>query len=815
MFRLWLRWSWRDLRSRWVQVAAIALVIALGTGSYAGLSSLTVWRIDAAERSFELTRMYDLRARLPAGSFVDEGSLSTALATLEERGWVEASDERLLVPTQLDASTAEETILVTGQIVGVDLSGDGPEVNRVLALQGRDLSEADIDEDIALLELNFADHYALPIEGEVLIAGDRPIRYVGHGSTPEYFTVITEGGGFLAQSTFAGLFTSIETAQRLAGQPSAVNDLVLLLTADADHEVAAADLEAALAAAGIGATVQEPLDDPSFRIITEDPEGDQQFYNVFAIAIFGGAVFAAFNLTTRMIEAQRREIGIAMAIGISPRSIAMRPLLFGIQIALLGVVFGVVVGVLIAQAMQGLLQEIQPALPVFEAPFQFQLFAIVALIGLAVPLLAIMYPVLRAVRVHPVDAIKPTHLAARGNRFVAALRRVPLPGDTFAQLPFRNLLRSPRRAFLTILGVAAVLSVLVGIVGILDSLFRTIDRSDEELLTGAPDRVEITLDQFYPVGSAAAALVLESPVLEDAEPVLQVAGASLLAANPDDDIDLFISFVDLESELWRPTVTDGVVDPAEAGIVLSSGAASDLGVGPGDTVTLRHPRRTGTTLFELVETDLPVAGIHPHPFRFVAYFDRTHADLVGLEGATNLIYARPASGEHEGSVQRALFGSAGIASVQGVTTTTDAIRDAMAEFTGVFQVIQGAALLLALLIAFNAASISEDERARENATMLAFGIPIRTILRMSVTESLAIGILGTILGIGGGYLMLVWTVEVLLPQTLPDVTLEATLSFGSLAIVLALGIVAVAAAPLLTARKLFRMNIPSTLRVME
>ena len=38
---LWLRWSWRDLRARWLQVLAIAMVIALGTGSYAGLSSVT------------------------------------------------------------------------------------------------------------------------------------------------------------------------------------------------------------------------------------------------------------------------------------------------------------------------------------------------------------------------------------------------------------------------------------------------------------------------------------------------------------------------------------------------------------------------------------------------------------------------------------------------------------------------------------------------------------------------------------------------------------------------------------------------------
>ncbi len=356
--------------------------------------------------------------------------------------------------------------------------------------------------------------------------------------------------------------------------------------------------------------------------------------------------------------------------------------------------------------------------------------------------------------------------------------------------------------------------MLVGIVGILDSLFRTIDRSDEELLAQTSDRLEIALDAFYPADSTAATLILAAPELQAAEAVLQVGG-TLVTAHPDHDIDLFIDLVDLESTLWRPTITDGALDRATRGIVLSAAAAADLGVKPGQTVVLCHPLRTGPAAFVVAHSELPVVGVHPHPFRFLAYIDLAHADLMGLAGATNRIVARPTGGEDERSVQRALFGLPGVASVQGVTATTDAIRDAMAQFTGVFQIIEGAALLLALLIAFNAASISEDERARENATMLAFGIPVRTILRMSVVESLVIGLIGTLLGLLGGFALLTWTVDVLFPRTLPDIRLEATLSYSSLAIVLALGILAVAAAPLLTIRKLRNMDIPSTLRVME
>lgn len=42
--RLLLHWSWRDLRTHWAKVAAIALVIAIGTGGYAGLTSNAEWR---------------------------------------------------------------------------------------------------------------------------------------------------------------------------------------------------------------------------------------------------------------------------------------------------------------------------------------------------------------------------------------------------------------------------------------------------------------------------------------------------------------------------------------------------------------------------------------------------------------------------------------------------------------------------------------------------------------------------------------------------------------------------------------------------
>jgi putative ABC transport system permease protein len=48
------------------------------------------------------------------------------------------------------------------------------------------------------------------------MAGGGPIRYVGQGTSPEYFLVTRPGGGEFggAEANFAVVFTSLQTAQR-------------------------------------------------------------------------------------------------------------------------------------------------------------------------------------------------------------------------------------------------------------------------------------------------------------------------------------------------------------------------------------------------------------------------------------------------------------------------------------------------------------------------------------------------------------------------------------------------------------------------
>ena len=116
----WMRWSWRDLRSRWLQVVAVSIIIALGTGIYSGLSGQRTWRENSYDDSYALLNMYDLKVKLASGSFINDAELQTMLAGIDG---IDRAEGRLQTATLVDASEAaatEDSVLIPGVVVGVE-----------------------------------------------------------------------------------------------------------------------------------------------------------------------------------------------------------------------------------------------------------------------------------------------------------------------------------------------------------------------------------------------------------------------------------------------------------------------------------------------------------------------------------------------------------------------------------------------------------------------------------------------------------------------------------------------------------------------
>lgn len=812
----WLRWSWRDLKARWLQVVAVALIIALGTGIYSGLGGQRSWREASNDASYSQLNMYDLQMKLADGSYLDYTDLQDALADIEG---VEAVDMRLILPTLVDASTADDTVLASGRIVGVDVRNDGPQINKLYATEGRVLTTADADTPNALLEVQFAEDNDLQVGDTLRITGDVALNLVGTGQSPEYFYVMVDSSTF-GLGSFAVVFVSLETAQSLINRPGVVNNAVFTTRAGADVAAVQVAIDTRMQERfpTVGATFNTKYEDAVHKQLYDDAKNDQATWDLVAMLFLLGAAFGTFNLTGRMVESQRRQIGIGMALGVPRRWLAFRPLLVGVQIAVLGTLFGLILGYGFSQLFASLFKSLIP-LPIWKIDLYWPAYIRGAVLGIVLPMVATLIPVFRAVRVSPLDAIRSGNLVGKGGGLSWLANRLPLPGKSFTQMPFKNVLRAPWRSFLTMLGIAMAITLLSMFVGFLDSFVATMDQAEKAYLHEGKDRVWVILDYFYPTDSALVT-DLEATTQPDGSTLFAkteiglMLGGTLKNGNADEDIEVSLELYDGAAEgIWRPTLTEGRW--TSDGIIISPKAAKDLGVEVGDTITLEHPKREGPLAFRLTESTYTVVGLHDNPLRALAYMDMANAADMGLAGETNLLVVTPVNGADSDTIKQAFFAQSGVASVDAINDISEGFSEAVKIFAQVLTVVQGIVVFMAFLIAFNSTTINIDERVREIATMFAFGLPLRTVTRMQMLENLLIGLVGTLVGIVLGWLVLNQFLTVRVEEQLEDFQFVIRIAPMTLITSIVLGVLTVALTPLVSIRKMVKMDIPSTLRVME
>lgn len=83
------------------------------------------------------------------------------------------------------------------------------------------------------------------------------------------------------------------------------------------------------------------------------------------------------------------------------------------------------------------------------------------------------------------------------------------------------------------------------------------------------------------------------------------------------------------------------------------------------------------------------------------------------------------------------------------------------------------------------------------------------------SQSVILGAFATAAGVLGGGLLLRFIIAIRIPSTLPDIDVVPTIGGSPLVTTVALGVVTVGLAPLLTWRRLRRMDVAAALKVSE
>jgi putative ABC transport system permease protein len=427
-------------------------------------------------------------------------------------------------------------------------------------------------------------------------------------------------------------------------------------------------------------------------------------------------------------------------------------------------------------------------------------------------MLAAAVPVWRALRVPPVEAIRIGARAARSSGLAWLVKGVRVPGGTLANLPLRNVLRTPRRTVMTLLGIGAVVTIVIALSGTMDSFDVTLTASRQEALAGAQQRLTVDLTAPQRADSRLVRSVAGTASVGTSQRSLRLA-STLVAGGK--RLDVMLETVGERRPIWHPTLEAGTLPSGRPGLVIARRAASTLQVGLGDRVRVVHPVPAASGTFRLISTVLPVTGIHTSPLRFLAYAGDAAASALGVAGLVNRVSVVPAPGRTADDVKAELLRRRAIAAVQGAAATTDAVDQELEQFNEILLVTVVIAAAMALLIAFNSTAINADERTREHATMFAHGIPIARVARGAVAEGLIIGALGTAVGVAAGHAVLSWILHTTMPETMPDIGLLTAVAPVTYVLAVLAGTLVVAAAPLLTVRRLRRIDLSGALRVVE
>ncbi len=731
----------RDLRASRAQAVAVVVTVMLGVmlfaASYDAFRNLTA----SYEQTYSDLVLADLT--------VSGGDQAQFAATAEGTEGVGAVTTRLQADLPLVVPTAagEQTLL--GRMVGLPSDGQ-PAVGRVETLAGGSLDGT--DPEGVLVEKHMADHFNLASGDrlEVLMSdGPRTLTVNGVVASPEYLWPAADRQEVITTpDEFGVVFASNDL---LAAAPRGTQVRQTLVSYDDSPSGAVLDAQLSAAAGVAGATdIMTKAEQPSNAALDEDLAAFGELSFMFPALFLSGAGLATFIILNRMVAAQRGQIGVLLASGLSRREVIRHYRSYGLVLGVLGAAAGVTLGVPLGAWITSTYTQLL-SIPDTVVRWYWTTPLIGLAFGLAMGVAASWAPARAAVRVPPALAMRgeavdqPDAHDSLAERLLPSLRRLPVR----YRIALRGIGRHRARSTSTVVGVVLAIVLVLTSWGMIDTVDRLMAR------------------QFDVVSTSSAQVYLQVP-MNDAEVDALAGVEGVAAAEPAVVLDAsLVTEGDLyatELQGLQPrTVMHGFIgvdgqpiDLPRSGLLVGQAARDVLGLAVGDPVTVTFP-----ALEASVRTS--VRDFVDEPLGTFAYAARGWLlEELAAAGASPEALASPAvtsafvqysTEESSEQVRARLLDEPSVIAV----ISTTALRDIFEEYFALFYAFVGVMLvlggILAFALIFNMITAAIAERAAELATMRASGVSAGQVSRMITMETLLLTLVGIPLGLAVGYVV--------------------------------------------------------------
>lgn len=475
---------------------------------------------------------------------------------------------------------------------------------------------------------------------------------------------------------------------------------------------------------------------------------------VIALLVSG---FLVFNVLNAIVAEQKQQIGVMKSLGASNwdnfRIYSGMALTYGV----IGVVFGVALGIPSGFfAAQGMAESMNTMIEGFGTSPQAIVLGI--LVGLAVPVLASLFPVFSAIRVSILEAITDLGISVEYGQgpLTGLVSRLPIP-ITIRQ-GMSNVLRKKGRILLTVFTLTLAAGAFMGIYAVfasvndvLDNMFNTYN-AHFTVEPNNPEQLPIVED----------VLATQYPELAHMGPYV---GYAIEIDGFDKELDpatgppaLFANGYDPASGAYHLTYSagDGLEDNP-GGVLLARPTADYLDKGVGDTITIHAGGHSG---------QYEIAGIVTFPFDGVWFDWETlsklggNVDANGNAAAGGILIkmpdADPTADEVDDLTERineSLLARGVTAVYSNIELFIETLSDAVAMFQALFNFT---AMLIALVGAvglLTTLSMSVYERQKEIGVMRSIGAGSSSIVAQILTEGVVVGVVAWLLGLPLSFLI--------------------------------------------------------------
>jgi len=727
------RWRkiWSDLTVNKTRTVLVVLSIVVGifaVGSIAGTAAIidreskALWMsIDPADGSlvttpFEAALADDITAMSNVGTI----QLRRTLNTRAELADGTEKDLRIFAVPDYEAM----------QLNRIESeSGDWPPPEDAILIERNTLSLLDISEgDTLTVRLPDGERRQLPVAG------------VTYDLSQPAGSVLDIAYGYVSPATIASL-------------NGGESWNTILFTVD-DDALAASGLDRESFSAQVANDIRDRVQAqdvivvaPPFISVPGEPPG---YVFIVALLVVLGVVgsltfilsgFLIVNIISALLAQQTRQIGVMKAVGARTSQVVGMYLGMAAIFGVFALLIALPLSFLGARGLAGFIGDLNNyKITDFSAPWW--IFALQIFIGVIIPVLAALVPVISGTRITVRAALDSRGIDASNtsffDRLLARFQMFPRP----VLLSFRNTFRQKGRLALTLATLTLAGAIFATVFTVRNSLFATLD----DALAYENYSVAIDLAEAYDRDALIdAAESLES--VSAVEAWTEVTERIRLDDQSDEDVNIL--GLPTDTQMLIPLMQSGVwldESDVENGIVINTNIA-DLGVTTGDTLTV---------IVRGEPTEWQVIGVARAIFSLenVAWtrYD-TLAETIGETGLARLL--RVTTSPNDEATQNAVvgtlsdsFASAGFA-IEG-TQTFAALE---VSFNTRFNVLVLSLLALAFLLAIvgglgiaGTTSINVIERMREIGVMRSVGAANYQVLGIFIVEAVFVGFIGWLLG---------------------------------------------------------------------